>query len=55
MRVYAISTITAVDGKKVDFEISAYDEKGLIGQAKHSRFIVNFEKFMEKVNAKLNV
>jgi predicted thioesterase len=55
MNVYAISTITAVDGRKVDFDIEAFDECGKIGTAKHSRFVVNFEKFMQKTNAKLKV
>lgn len=55
MKVYAISTITYVDGRKVDFEIEAFDECGKIGTAKHTRFIVNSEKFLQKANSKFNV
>jgi len=55
MEVYAISKITSVDGKKVDFEIEAFDAIGKIGEANHSRFIVNYEKFINKLNLKLNV
>lgn len=54
MEVYAVSTITAVDGRKVDFKIEAYDPCGLIGEATHSRFVVNSEKFIAKANSKLN-
>lgn len=55
MKVYAESTITAVDGRKVDFKIEAFDECGKIGEATHSRFVVNAEKFISKANSKLNV
>ncbi len=55
MKVYAISAITAVDGRKVDFEIEAFDECGKIGTAKHTRFVVNSEKFIQKANSKFNV
>ena len=54
MVVYAISTIVKVDGRKVDFEIEAFDTCGKIGEAKHSRFVVNSEKFVAKANSKLN-
>ncbi len=55
LKVYAISTITAVEGRKVDFEIEAFDECGKIGTAKHTRFVVDSEKFIQKANSKLNV
>jgi len=55
MEVYAISTITSADGRKVDFKIEAYDACGKIGEATHSRFVVNNEKFILKTNEKLNV
>ena len=55
MKVYAVSTITGVDGKKVDFKIEAFDECGKIGEAIHSRFIVNTDKFIAKTNSKLDV
>lgn len=52
MAVTAESTVTAVDGRKVCFDVAAYDEAGLIGKGKHERFIVNAEKFTAKTNAK---
>ena len=54
MEVYATSEITAIDGKKVDFKMEAYDSCGLIGEATHSRFVINAEKFIAKANSKLN-
>ena len=51
-KVTAFATITAVDRKKVEFEIEAFDEVGKIGSATHSRVVVNAEKFMANVNQK---
>lgn len=54
MNVIVTAVITAVDRKKVSFEIIAKDEVNTIGKAVHERFIVNKEKFEAKAHAKLN-
>ncbi len=42
--------ITAVEGRKISFDIEARNERGeLIGKATHDRFVVNAEKFMAKL------
>ena len=48
--VTATAKLTAVDGRKLIFEVSAADSKGTIGKGTHERFIINNEKFMAKVN-----
>lgn len=53
MKVRCESKLTAVDGRKLTFELKAYDECGLIGEGNHERFIIFSEKFMVKTNAKL--
>ena len=53
MKVTAKAEITVVDGRRVEFNVSAYDVKGLIGEGKHERFIVNDEKFVAKTYQKL--
>lgn len=53
MEVRAESVVTAVDGRKVSFEIVAYDEAGEIGRATHERFIIKAERFLEKTYDKL--
>ena len=53
MKVWCESTLTAVEGKKLTFEVKAYDEKGLIGEGTHERFIINVEKFMARTMKKL--
>lgn len=43
------ATITEVDGRRIRFEMEAWDEKGTIGHAIHDRFIINPAKFMSKL------
>ena len=52
MEVSVESTVTAVDGRKISFEVVAYDEVGMIGKGTHDRFIVNAEKFTAKTYSK---
>lgn len=54
MEVYAESEVTELDGRRVVFSVKAYDEKGLIGEGKHERFIVFSEKFVAKTYQKLD-
>jgi len=52
MKVWADSELIEVDARRLVFDVKAYDQCGLIGQGTHERFIVKFDRFMEKVNAK---
>lgn len=54
MEVYAESEVVEVDGRRVVFSVKAYDEKGIIGEGKHERFIVLSEKFVSKTYQKLD-
>ncbi len=53
MSVWAVAKLTAVEGRKLTFEIEAFDEAGRIGSAAHERFIVNEERFLQKAYDKL--
>ena len=53
MEVRAESVVTAVDGRKITFEIHAFDEAGEIGRAVHERVIIKTERFLEKCYDKL--
>lgn len=53
MKVWAESEVTAVDGKRLVLKVAAYDEKGLIGQGTHERFIIANERFLAKAAKKL--
>jgi predicted thioesterase len=52
MKVWAESEVTAVDGKKIVFSVTAFDECGQIGSGVHERFIISAERFLEKCYAK---
>ena len=52
MTVTVKSTVTEVDGRKICFDVEAFDEVGLIGKGKHERFVVFAEKFMQKTESK---
>lgn len=54
MKVWAESELIAIEGRKLSFEVAAYDECGLIGKGRHERFIINKDKFMSKVRSKIN-
>ena len=47
--IKATATVTAVRGKKISFTITASDENGAIGEAEHTRFLVDEEAFMKKL------
>ena len=52
MKIVVKSELTKVDGRALTFKVEAYDEKGLIGEGIHERFIVNNEKFQAKTDSK---
>ena len=52
MKVWAEAELTAVEGRKLTFTVTAYDEKEKIGGGTHERFIIKPEKFLAKVQAK---
>ena len=43
------SELIEIDGRRLVFKVAAFDDKGLIGEGLHERFIVNTEKFMGKL------
>lgn len=52
VEVWAESQVTLVEGKRIEFAITAYDSTGEIGACTHQRFIVNAPKFMAKAEKK---
>jgi fluoroacetyl-CoA thioesterase len=52
MEVRAVTRVVAVEGRKITFELEAFDDKEKIGEAMHERFIINAEKFNQRVEAK---
>lgn len=54
MHVRCVSKLVEVDGRRLVFDVQAFDEAGLIGQGTHERFIIENEKFFSKAQSKLN-
>lgn len=53
MKVRCASKLVEVDGRKLVFDVQAFDEAGLIGQGTHERFIIENDKFFQKACKKL--
>lgn len=52
MEVTCESTLTEVDGRRLVFEVTARDAKGVVGEGRHERFVIQNDKFQAKANAK---
>jgi predicted thioesterase len=50
--IRAEALLTGLDGRKLSFEVRAWDDKELIGEGLHERFIIEKKKFMEKIEGK---
>ncbi len=48
--IAATAVLTAVEGRKLTFAVGASDERGIIGEGTHVRFVVDRERFMAKLN-----
>ena len=52
MRVWAETEVIEIDRRRVTFSVKAFDERGLIGEGTHDRFIIDVEKFQAKAENK---
>lgn len=53
LNVRAECEVTAVDGRRVDFHVAAYDDAGLIGEGTHQRVIIQDARFLARAESKL--
>jgi len=52
LKVWAEAVLVEADGRRLTFDIEAFDEKEKIGEARHERFIIDEQKFMSRAKAK---
>lgn len=52
MRARARATVTAVNGRRIEFQIEAWDDREKIGEGTHARFVVDEARFMERLEKK---
>ena len=55
MSVGAESELSEIDGRRLVFKVTAYDNAGVIGTAVHERMIVDGNKLLEKAKNKKSV
>jgi len=53
MTVTCKAELTAVEGRKLVYKVSAWDEKGPIGEGIHERAVIQNERFVAKAYSKL--
>lgn len=47
--VKATAELTQIEGRKLTFKVWAEDANGLIGEGTHTRYVVDKERFMQKI------
>jgi predicted thioesterase len=52
MKFYAEAELVEVDRRRLRFKVTAYDEKEKVGEGEHERFIIDIDKFAERLAAK---
>lgn len=52
MTVRAEAELIEVNGKKLTYKVTAYDDKDKIGEGTHGRYIIHGQSFLEKVQKK---
>lgn len=55
VRVHARSQVVSVDGRKVTFQVEAWDHQEKIGEGTHIRVIVDAARFKDKIEKKLKI
>jgi fluoroacetyl-CoA thioesterase len=49
-QVRATAELIEIDGRRLIFNVEAFDEKRKIGEGQHERFIVNLERFIQRID-----
>ena len=54
MRVRAKARLTQIDGRRFFFDIEAYDEKEQIGRGTNERFVIDVDRFRDRLEKKMS-
>ncbi len=52
MEVTVRSELVEVEGRRLTFKVEAFDEREKVGEGTHIRFVIDLERFREKVKVK---
>jgi len=53
MDLRATAVVTRIEGRTVEFRVEAFDDKERVGDGRHTRVVVNVERFDARVQRKL--
>ncbi len=53
MHAHARATVTSVDGRQVQFQVEAWDDREKIGEGTHTRFVVDEARFNDRLQKKV--
>jgi len=48
--IRATAKLIEIDGRRLVFNVEAFDENRKIGEGQHERFIVNLERFIQRID-----
>lgn len=52
MKVRCETELIETDRRRLVFKVAVYDEKGLVGEGLHERFVIDVDKFRAKADSK---
>jgi predicted thioesterase len=52
VKVSATAELIEVDGRRLVFRVEAHDERQKIGEGTHERFVLDLERFLQRVGAR---
>lgn len=52
-RVRVLTEVQEVEGARVIFQVQAWDEYEKVGEGQHQRMVIDEERFLRRVNAKI--
>jgi predicted thioesterase len=52
-KVRADATLTAIDRRKLTFEVKVYDDVEQVGEVTHERFVIDVDKYIERLRKKV--
>ncbi len=52
-KVRAEAELVAIDRRKLSFKVKIYDEVEQVGEAEHERFVIDVDKYIERLKKKI--
>ena len=52
-KVRAEAELVAIDRRKLAFKVKVYDEVEQVGEAEHERFVIDLDKYLERLRKKI--